>query len=267
METSDFRNAIAFSAKHFEKRIQYANQLVGEKQVKWIIALALFFLGGKREQISQFIQIPVGTFYSFLTRFHHIGLKALMNQREKTGSAGHGFTADRMVTPDSEQKPTHLEIVCGSKRQSILIPDGTQLVLRSSNHIQFKTLMLSFLNAGLITFSEACELLDIGQRRLKDLCKILEHNDIDTLIDRRRGQQKDYLVTEQVKAEIIQQFALNLASGRSTASPKIAKQVNDVCRIVVSERAIRQHIAKLGLDKLKKTLPDLLTGVKKSSKI
>jgi hypothetical protein len=54
-------------------------------------------------------------------------------------------------------------------------------------------------------------------------------------------------------------------TGRSTSSSKITSQINEACNSSVSQRAVRQHEAKLGLNKIKYSLPKLLKELKKTS--
>ncbi len=267
MEIPNFQSEIVFSQKHSKKRIQNAYKQLGKKNVNRIISLALFLFGGNREQISKCIDSPVGTFYSFLTRFHRIGLNALLDQREKSPRQAMDTIKKIDSAEGVDAVSTNVEIIFGEKKHLLNIPcEKNRLVVNSSNPLQFKTLILSFLNSGFLSVKEASEQLEISERHVRDISKSLQLNDIKSLIDSRRGQQKDYIVTEDIKAEIIQQYTLNLVNEKSTAGKTIAVQVNDKCNTSLSDRAIRQHISKLGLNKIKKSLPDLLKGVKKSSK-
>jgi hypothetical protein len=85
-----------------------------------------------------------------------------------------------------------LEIIFGEKKQLLNIPhDKNRIVINSSNPLQFKTIILSFLNSGFLTIKEASEQLDISERHVRDIAKTLQLNDIKSLIDGRREQQKD----------------------------------------------------------------------------
>lgn len=267
MEKSNFQTDIAFSQAHSKKRMQKAVELLGEKNVKRIVALALFLLGGKREHIGKFLDIPIGTFYSFLTRFHNIGIAALTDQRSKPTrqTIESSQAADTLI---DTSRPSHgLEIVSGEIRFFLDIPyKQNQLVINPSNRLQYKTIILSFLDSGFLTVKEAGTLLGISERHVRDIGQTLRTNDVESLVDRRKGQQKDYSVTEDVKAEIIQQYAANLVGGKPISGNAIATQVNHACSTSLSERTVRQHISKLGLNRIKKSLPQLLKDVKKSSK-
>ena len=53
-----------------------------------------------------------------------------------------------------------------------------------------------------------------------------------------------------------------VTSGKSSGN-LLAKQLNKRCKLTLSERSIRYHIEKLGLSKVKKSLPQLISGLKK----
>jgi hypothetical protein len=89
-------------------------------------------------------------------------------------------------------------------------------------------------------------------------------DDVSSLLDKRQGQLKEYAFTEDIKAEIIQQFIVNLINHKPTINRIITEQVNETCQSSLSERSMRQHITKLGLDKIKDNLPKLLEGAKKT---
>lgn len=270
---TNFQSEISFSKKLLEKRISKAASLIGAKTVNRIIGLALFLLGGNREQISNFLEMPVGTFFSLLTRFGNGGVEAFIDKRENK------HLTKRKPVNETETETTEtletigatspcLEVVFGEKSKVIIIPpENNKIIVNPSNPLQSKTLILSFMSSGLLTAKEASEFLSLSRRHVRDLSKKLEtgDSDIDALIDKRQGQQKDYVFTEEIKAELIQQYTLNVVTGRSTSSSKITSQVNEACNSNVSQRAVRQHEAKLGLNKIKESLPKLLKELKKTS--
>ena len=72
-------------------------------------------------------------------------------------------------------------------------------------------------------------------------------------------------MTPEVKSELIQQFVVNALSGWSTSGRAIAEELQQRCEIEVSERSVRLYLNKLGLPKLKESLPALLADQKKRS--
>jgi hypothetical protein len=95
----------------------------------------------------------------------------------------------------------------------------------------------------------------------------LANDDItEVLVDKRRGQKKDFLVDLSVKAELIQHFAARAVTGHSTSSQALTELINDTRKTTISSRTIRWHMNKLGLMKIKKSLPQLVETLKKTPK-
>jgi len=67
-----------------------------------------------------------------------------------------------------------------------------------------------------------------------------------------------------VKAELIKHFAARAVTGHSTSSQALAELINDTQKTTISSRTIRWHMNKLGLMKIKKTLPKLVETLKKN---
>ena len=88
---------------------------------------------------------------------------------------------------------------------------------------------------------------------------------VESLVDKRQGQKQDYLVGPEQKAEIIQQLAARAITGQSTSSDVLAEVVNERTRAGVSARTVRWHIQKLGLTNIKRSLPQLVETLKKTS--
>ena len=126
--------------------------------------------------------------------------------------------------------------------------------------------MLSLLNAGLLSVQDTATVLGIHAAHCRELAKKLEGQDVDeSLIDKRQGLKKDFLFAPEVKSELIQQFALNALSGGPTSGRVISEDLQQRCGIEVSERSVRLYLNKLGLAKIKGSLPKLLENKKKLS--
>jgi len=67
-----------------------------------------------------------------------------------------------------------------------------------------------------------------------------------------------------VKAELIQQFAARAVTGYSTSSQDLTEIINVSQSTNISSRTIRWHMNKLGLMKIRKTLPNLVETLKKT---
>jgi hypothetical protein len=67
-----------------------------------------------------------------------------------------------------------------------------------------------------------------------------------------------------VKAELIQHFVAKAVTGHSISSQVLTELINDTQKTVISSRTIRWHMNKLGLMKIKKSLPELVEALKKT---
>jgi hypothetical protein len=85
------------------------------------------------------------------------------------------------------------------------------------------------------------------------------------VLDRRQGQQQDFVVTPSVKAELIQQFAVDILTSGRSSSTAISEQLKARCNIAIPDRTVRHHLARMGLGRIKRSLPQLVAAVKKTS--
>jgi len=240
---------IEFSAARSRNRIEKAVAVIGEKAVKRIIGLALFLLGVNRKKISEMLDLPLGTFFSFLTRFHKEGLDVISSKR----------TASKDTVPKRE--------TANEPHQSFEIIKNLDkiLALKETNPLQHKVLILSFMNLDMLSAKEASVILGYSPQHTRNLAHKLEVGDADTLIDNRQGQQLDYQFRESVKAELIQQFAYNVITGGNTGSRQLCQQVNDASGSSISDRSVRLYMNKLGLNKIKDSLFEMVSEYKKNA--
>ena len=254
---SDFQldpSNVEFSAKASNKRIKKATALFGEGVIKRVVALALYFLGVKRKQISEIVDFPLGTLFTFLTRFNNRGADALSMKRR----AGNIENTAQCIDVVYNNAGIESRLDFSATLAKISISEG--------NSLQHKVLVLSFFKWRLISCTEAAEHLGFSERHVRDLSLKLEKDDVHGLIDKRQGQQRDYAVTAEVKAELIQQFAFNAITGKATSSQQLCQQVNEACGSDITDRSLRLHINKLGLSTIKRSLCKMVEEFKKNSR-
>jgi hypothetical protein len=93
----------------------------------------------------------------------------------------------------------------------------------------------------------------------------LKDRDIHCLIDKRKGSQEDYKFTPDVKAELIKEFAVSCLTGKSASGKTIGEKMDATFKTSFSERSVRFHMHKLGLNGIKKSLPQKYELEKKRS--
>jgi hypothetical protein len=68
-----------------------------------------------------------------------------------------------------------------------------------------------------------------------------------------------------VKGELVQQFAVDIITSGKTSGEKISNELKERCNILLPARTVRHHLAQMGLGKIKRSLPQLLVALKKTS--
>lgn len=247
-------STLAFSATYSAKRLKKAYNLFGVSAVKRIIGFALFLLGANREDIARYLEVPFGTFLSFLTRIEKYGLLAFEDRRRTP-----------VIQHPKTEMPVSMSLSVRDKSVSINLASGHHSMnVSPDNSLQAKVVLLTFLNSGLVSTKEISRALGISERHTRELNCRLRDEDAYALIDKRKGQLKDYRFTPEIKAELVQQFAVNAISGHKSSSRIIAEQIEKRCNLHLSDRSIRFHMQKLGLYRIVKSLPQLLSTLKKN---
>ena len=224
-----------YSSTHRDNRLSQARSVLGKVLVNKVIAFALFLLGANRKDIAKYLQVPHDTLLSFYTRVTKFGISGFEDRRAKPAqhpaAGGDGWG----VSIGGSQLGLH----CGSKSKIIHIP--------KNNPLQLKAIILTFLDNGLINRKEAARALGLSCGNIDKLLRKMRDEDVAGLIDKRRGQQKDYVYTPEVKSELILQFASNAVLGKPTSGSELAANLKERTPLDLSDRSIRMYIAKLGL--------------------
>jgi hypothetical protein len=244
---------ITFSQQLCNQRIAPAEALLGSKVVRKILGYALFLLGATRSTISSFLDMPPGSVRSLVLAMNKKGLPALEDQR--SGNSSFKPPTPPKITPELEEHDTCLRVNFGIGTLPVNIP--------VSNTTQKKVVLLTLLQNGLLKPSEAAKALALSADRVGKLAKALQRNDVEAILDRRRGQQQDYRFTPDIKAELIQQFVIDIVVHGKTSGDLLAQHLNKRCGLTLSPRSILNHVSALGLSRIKSSLPVHLTERKK----
>ena len=111
--------------------------------------------------------------------------------------------------------------------------------------------------------------LGLTQAHCRELSESLIADGVkNVLIDKRKGQMRDFRFGPSAKAELIQNFAARTVTGHRVSSQTLAEIINESLQATytISPRTVRWHINKLGLMGIKKTLPELVNSLKKNPK-
>ncbi len=245
---------LQFSNRHSQKRMERAGSILGMRILKLIIGLTLYLLGAKRSAIAKSLEVPEDTLKSFFQQVFKIGVSAFEDRRRKS------------QTPSSPLKTVQPASVKIDNSELVLdFGSGVQLLrIPIQNKLQIKTVLLTCFDNNLLKITQVAEIIKYSARHTLRISGDLKKGDVYFLLDKRQGQKQDYLVTPEVKAELIQQFVVEILSKGLPAGKQISEALNDRCEINISDRTARHHISKLGLSRIKRTLPKLLADLKKT---
>jgi hypothetical protein len=250
---------IEFAPEKSAQRIDRFKLVFGAKLLNRILAFALYLLGAKRKTAAAVVNMPEDSLKTVLRAAQQDGFAALCDRRLSAPAA-----APIRATPAAPGISLLLD-------EQFCVIDfggmGSQLKIDRSHQVRLKTVLLSLHQSGLLTLDCVSQALGLGSARCRELsAKLVNEDVVMALVDKRQGQNKDYLVDKTVKAELIQHFAAQSIVGRSTSSRALAELLNEQSQLDLSERTVRWHMNKLGLDLIKKTLPELVEALKKTDK-
>jgi hypothetical protein len=224
-----------YSSVHRNNRLAKARNVLGPKLANRLIAFVLFLFGANRKEIAEYLETPFDTLLSFLTRVNKYGLSGFDDRRTK-----------------SKQQPvlSNIDLTCSIKENQIGLHFGDScktIHIPKNNPLQLKAILLTFLDNGMINRKEAAGALACSRGNADMLLNKMRTGDISALIDKRKGQQKDYVFTPEIKSELIVQFYANAALGKPTSGLTLANDLKERTQIDLSQRSIRMHLSKLGI--------------------
>ena len=249
---------ITFSPKQSQKRIERTLRVVPSGVLKRVLFFALYLLGARVNAIASLVQMPEESVKTTISRVMRDGIPAFLDRRKSVKT----YEAQLLPHPQASQASIlvaegYCEITFGDMDHQLKIPQSHRVHLRS--------VLLSLLQANLLSAHTVSSALGITTSHCRELSAKLANDGVtEVLVDKRKGQRQDFRVDSSVKAEIIQHFAARLMTGHSVSSQAIAELINDTQATTISARTIRWHMNKLGLMKIKKTLPGLVETLKKN---
>ena len=248
---------IKFSPAKSEERINRVLSVFSKGSLMRLLAFTLHLLGVRRQVVASMVGIPEESVKTILRLVTRDGFSALRDRRRSE------------VCPVAKALPDTAPVTARREGQWYIVefgPSEKSLKIPVTFRVQARTVLLSLVNAGLLSAQDAATVLEIHASHCRELAKKLENHDVaESLLDKRQGLKQDYRFTPEVKSELIQQFALNVLSGWPTTGPALAQDLQERCEIVVSERSIRLQLNKLGLSQIADSLPKLLAEQKKTS--
>ena len=248
---------IEFSPEKSQERIRSALRVFDARVLNKILAFSVYLLGAKRRSVASLVEMPDESVKTAVRVVLRDGFPALRDRR-CSGLDRDPEACRAEVRVSARREDEYYVVEFGIETKALRIPVG--------HRIEARTVLLSLLNAGLLPSAEVAAVLGLSGAHCRELAGKLSRRDVvEALVDKRQGQKQDYLVGPEKKAEIIQQFAARAVTGQSTSSEALAEVINKNSETALSPRTVRWHMEKLGLGSIKKTLPELVRALKKTS--
>jgi len=251
---------VAFSTQQSQKRINKALRILPSKVLNRILSFALYVLGARLSTIGLLMEMSEESVKTMVNRVMRDGLLAFRDRRQSCETPQ---TKTAFVTPaEYRAYATIKEDYCEIRFEK----SNHRIKILKHHQVHMKTVLLSLLQANLLTVDAVSNVLGITSAHCRELGNQLNDHDVaEILIDKRKGQKQDFRVNQEIKADLIQNFAARAISGYSTSSQALTNDINERRETNISPRTIRWHMNKLGLLKIKKSLPDLVKTLKKKS--
>ena len=252
----DCRN-LDFSPKLSATRMKAAEVVFGASALKRIIAFALFILGASRARIADGLGMPPGTVRSLIRRVQGSGVEGFIDLR-------------RRVAPETtarQEDPQPALTVHAQLGTDSLVICGGQLALPEDNLVQRKVVLLSLIGEGLLNAEDVALVLGLSVSHVRRLHRELMTSDVEAILDKRRGQLRDYRVGPELKGLMIVQFVLEMAECGRASGAAVARRLGRHCSEHVPERTVRHHLSRMGLISVRELLSAGLQDIKKGSEI
>jgi Mn-dependent DtxR family transcriptional regulator len=256
MPLIDCRSLI-FSPQLSENRLAQALEAFGLGVLQRILCYALYLLGLNRSAIGRTLGIPPETAKSIIKAVSKEGLVAFEDRRRSSSVFLPQAPAQPPPITLREEEEDHVVVDFGIQDRSI--------TLSREDPLQLKTVLLSMVNSGLLSTRQVSEAIKLTPSHTAALARRLHENGALSLVDQRQGQKQDYRVTPRVKAELIQQFAVDVITRGRTSSSALSEELRQRCSIAVPDRTVRHHLSRLGLGEITRSLPQLVAALKKNS--
>ncbi len=251
---------IAFSPQQSEKRIEKALRVLPSQVLKRILFFALYLLGARKNTIASLVDIPEDSVKTTISRVMRDGLSAFRDRRQSVNTY-----ESQLTTP-----PLNNQVSILNEEDYCTVTFGKMghpLKIQRNHQVHLRSVLLSLLQANLLSVQIVCSTLNITAAHCRELsARLMNEGVAETLIDKRKGQIQQFRVDSSIKAELVQHFVARAVTGHSTSSQTLAGIINETQKTIISPRTIRWHMNKLGLMKIKKTLPELVNTLKKNSK-
>lgn len=241
------------SHKLAAERIERAKAVFGEAALRRIIAFTLFILGVNRAHITEVLGMPPGTVRSMMRRILGVGVDGFIDHRHK-------------AEPEAKDRRMEPQPALAVDENGSLVVAGVQLQLPEGNSAQRKVVLLSLIGKDMLSTKEVAPALGLSESQVRRLHRNLMDSDVEAVLDRRRGQVRDYRVDPELKSKMIVQLVLELAERGRASGASVSRRLKSNYDENVPERTVRHHLRLMGLTRrVRESLIAGLSEIKRGS--
>ena len=248
---------IAFFQNQSQKRIEKVLRVMPAQVLKKLLFFTLYVLGARLNTIASLVKMPTESGKTTISRVMKDGLPAFHDRRK---------SVYELPLPDKQSYQASVSIQDG--HCAIKFGDTGCLLQIPQNHkVHLRSVLLSLQQADLLSIQAVSSVLGITKAHCLELSsKLVQDGVTQVLIDKRKGQKRDFRVDLSIKAELIKHFAARAVTGHPITSQALTQIINTSREVCISPRTIRWHMHKMGLTTIKKALPELVETLKKTAK-
>ena len=234
-------------------RLNKATATLGQEVVRRIVAFGLFLIGFPRESVANSLG------------FTTAGLKSLVDQVLKDGVARFLDRRKRQPYPRiakvEQTTPIKAQLEIGLEEDFVKVnlSGPCQLTVREGDRLARKVLAMILIDSGLISQRKAAELIGCRPLAVSKNFQLYRQEGCRGLMDRRVGQRRDYKFTTAIKGELIYAFAMDILKECKASQGTITSHLEKTFNRPFSTRTVSYHLAKTGLNDIKKRLINDIT--------
>lgn len=229
-------------------RLNKAIVALGEEVVRRIVAFGLFLIGFPRESVANSLGFSTAGVKSLVDQVLKDGVSRFLDRRRKQP-----YPSVERPEPTKSTKP-QIEIRLEEGSVKVKLSGPCELKVKDSDRLARKVLAMILIDSGLISQRKGAELIGCQPLAVSKNLQLYRQEGSQGLVDRRVGQRRDYKFTTSIKGELIYAFTMDILKECKTSQGTIASRLEETFNRPFSTRTVSYHLAKTGLNDIKKRL-------------
>jgi len=229
-------------------RLNKAIAALGEEVVRRIVGFGLFLIGFPRESVANSLGFTTAGLKSLVDQVLKDGVARFLDRRKKQPYPSIG-----KAEPAKPAKP-QFEIGLEEGFVKVKLSGPCELTIREGDRLGRKVLAMILGDSGLISQRKGAGLIGCQPLAVSKNLQLYRQEGSQGLVDRRVGQRREYKFTTSIKGELIYAFTMDILRECMTSQGTITSHLEETFNRPFSTRTVSYHLAKTGLNDIKKRL-------------